>query len=94
MDELEGLEGISVDGKNMNNIKFADNAISIADIGEKLQALVSKLNDECKSKGLEINEDKKNTTTVNNSKENLSVKIRVGDDEVKQVKRVAHLGRK
>ena len=52
MDELVGLDGISVGGRNVNSIRFADDTVLIADSEEKLQALVSKLNDERESKGL------------------------------------------
>jgi len=60
MDELEGLEGISVGGGNMNNIRYADNTVLIADSEETFQALVSKLKEEGESKGLRINVDKTN----------------------------------
>ena len=41
-DKLVGLDGISVGGRNVNNIRFADDTVLIADSEEKkLQALVS-----------------------------------------------------
>ena len=34
------MEGIKVGGVNMNNIRYADDTVIIADTAEKLQALV------------------------------------------------------
>ena len=90
MHALEDLEGISIGGRNLNNIRYADDAVLIADSEKKLQALMSKLMDECESKGLRINVDKTNTLTVTKSKE--KVKIKVGETEVKQVESFVYLG--
>ena len=37
---LIGMEGIKVEGENINNIRFADDTIIVADSEEKLQALI------------------------------------------------------
>ena len=52
---------------------------------------MSKLNDKCERKGLKINLDKTNKMTATGRKENVTVKIRVGDKEVKQVNSAASL---
>ena len=74
MNALEDLEGISIGGRNVNNIRYADDTVLIAD-SEKLQTLMSKLMYECESKGLRINVNKINTLTVTKSKEKLKVEI-------------------
>ena len=61
MDALEDLEGISIGGRKVNNIRYADDTVLIADSEKKLKALMNKLKDECESKGLRINIDKINT---------------------------------
>ena len=85
MDALEDLEGISIGGRNVNNIRYADDTVLIADSEKKLRALVNKLKDECESNGLRINVDKTNTLTVTKIKEKVNVTIKVGDTELKQV---------
>ena len=92
MDALEDLEGISVGGRNVNNVRYADDTVLIADSEKKLQALMNKLKDECASKGLRINVDMTNTLTVTKSKEKVKVKIKVGETEVKQVESFVYLG--
>ena len=61
MNALEDLEGISIDGRNVNNIRYADDTVLIADSEKKLQALINKLKDERECKGQRINIDKINT---------------------------------
>ena len=63
MNALEDLEGISIGGGNVNNTRYADDTVLIADLEKKLQALMNKLTDECESKGLTINVDKTNLLT-------------------------------
>ena len=76
MDALKDLEGISAGGRNVNNVRYADDTVLIADSEKKLQALMNKLKDECESKGLRINLDMTNTLTVTKSKEKVKVKIK------------------
>ena len=83
MDALEYLEGISIGGRNVSNIRYADDTVLIADSEKKLQALMNKLKDECESKGLRINVDMTNTLTIAKSKEKVKVKIKVGKTESK-----------
>ena len=63
MNALEDLEGISIGGRNVNNTRYADDTVLIADSEKKLQALMNKLKGEFESKGLTINVDKTNTLT-------------------------------
>ena len=41
--ELEDLDGIKFGGRNLNNIRYADDRVLIADSKEKLQCLVQAL---------------------------------------------------
>ena len=89
---LEYLEGISIGGRNVNNIRYADDTVLIADSEKKLQALMNKQKDACESKGLRMNVDKTNILTVTKSKEKVKMKIKVGDTEVKQFESFVYLG--
>ena len=55
MQELNWLEGIKIGGKNVNNTRYADYMVFIAHSEEKLQELVSTLDEECRRMGLTKN---------------------------------------
>jgi hypothetical protein len=92
MDELENLEGIKVGGININNIRYADDTVLMADSEEKLQTLVDKLAVECNAVGLRINIGKTETMIVNKKKEEMSVEINIQNQAVKQVRSFKYLG--
>ena len=43
MDELEDVEGIKIGSRNINNIRYADDTVLIADTESKLQRLIGAL---------------------------------------------------
>ena len=55
MENIEDDEGVIIGGRNINNIRYADDTVLIADSEEKLQRLLSKLSLASKEKGLSIN---------------------------------------
>ena len=55
MSEIEDKEGVSVGGRNINNLRFADDAALIADSQEKLQRLLEAVVQASENKGLKIN---------------------------------------
>ena len=56
--ELEDLDGISVGGHNLTNLRFADDSMLVASSQQGLQDLLNKVVDESKKKGLKINRKK------------------------------------
>ena len=59
----------------MNNIRYADDMVLIADSEEKLQSLVINLHDHCRMKGLKINRSKTEVMGVTKRNESLPVNI-------------------
>ena len=55
MRSINGMEGIRIGGENINNIRFADDTVIIADSEEKLQALLDTVKRESENMGLKIN---------------------------------------
>lgn len=53
-----GIEGISIKGRNVTNIRYADDIRFLADSEEKLQVMVTKMEESCEGKGLKINVEK------------------------------------
>src|SRR5215469_16889474 len=58
MREIKKLEGIRLNEYNINNIRYADDTVLVADSEEKLQGLLNVLNEVSERKGLKINKSK------------------------------------
>src|SRR5688572_12249138 len=52
---MEEMEGISFDGFNITDLRYADDVVLVADKKKKLQTKVDKLNDTYKEYGININ---------------------------------------
>ena len=52
---IEDMDGIKIGGVNINNIRYADDTVIIADTAEKLQNLIDRVNRESEAMGLKIN---------------------------------------
>jgi len=53
--ELDGMPGFVIGGHNVNNIRYADDTVLLAESQEKLQDLLDKVVDTSRKKGLTIN---------------------------------------
>ena len=49
------MESISFGGVNITDLRYADDAVLVADKKKKLQKMIDKLNDTCKEYGMDIN---------------------------------------
>ena len=68
MRTLEGMPCIKVGGYNMNNIRYADDTVLIADNEKELQEMLDTVVRESEKKGLSLN--KKKTEVMVISKKN------------------------
>ena len=59
MRALEGMPGIKVGGYNMNNIRYADDTVLIADNEKELQEMLDTVVRESEKKGLSLNKKKR-----------------------------------
>lgn len=50
--------GISINGEKLNNLRFADDIVLISNKAEDIQAMLTELSNQCKLRGLLINESK------------------------------------
>ena len=66
MANIEDDNGIIVGGRNINNIRYADDTVLIADSQEKLQKLLTKLSKVSEEKGLNINLSKTKILVTSN----------------------------
>src|SRR5215469_17214542 len=80
MREIKELEGIRLNGYNINNIRYADDTVFVADSEEKLQGLLNMLNEVSERKGLKINKSKTEVMLILTAVINPRVNIRIEDN--------------
>ena len=92
MDEMEQLDGIKIGGRNINNIRYADDTVLLADTEERLQELIDRLDEEGRAIGLKINIGKTEVMGVTKRTEQLRVEAHVNGEAVRQVSSFRYLG--
>ena len=58
MRKIEYVEGVKINGINVNNIRFTDDIALVGDLGEKLQKLLNVVIEHSERMGLFINKNK------------------------------------
>ena len=92
LQEIEDLEGIIVGGVNINNVRYVDDTVLMADTEEKLQLMVEKVNDISEANGLRMNMKKTETMVVTKKKQAPECNITINGKIIKQVKKFVYLG--
>ena len=88
---LSNKRGLNINGENINNVRFADDTVLIAESEEDLQEMVNELNKKCSDYGMSLNA-KKTKVMVIDKKEKIQCVIKVGNKELEQVKEYKYLG--
>ena len=88
---IEGEPGLKINGKNINNIRFADDTAIIAENEEDLQNLLNKITLTCEEYGMALNV-KKTKTMVIDKKNSIVTNIYVNGEKLEQVKKYKYLG--
>ena len=84
------VTGIKLQGLNINNLRFADDIVLMAETEEDLQALVTKVHTTSKSFGLTINIGKTEVQTI--SRTNQPISICIQGEQLNQVQSFTYLG--
>ena len=92
MRDLMELDGIKFGGRNLNNIRYADDTVLIADTEEKLQALVQALVRASGERGLNLNVSKTKVMVISKEDDNIEANIRVNGQVLEQVEKYKYLG--
>ena len=92
MEELAEVEGVRIGGKNLNNIRYADDMVMIADSEGKLQILIDKLHEKCLEKGLRINRSKTEVMGITKRNELLPVNVTMEGVQITQSRKFRYLG--
>ena len=89
--ELKDFSGFVVGGNNINNLRYADDTVLMAESQEKLQTLLNIVVEVSKKRGLSIN-CKKTKCMVVSKRENPHCEVKVGDIDIEQVTKFNYLG--
>ena len=89
--EVRDMEGIRVNGENINNIRYADDTALMADSESKLQDIVDKIVTECEKFGLSLNVKKTHCMAISRKNETPKCQLIVNGKVIKQVKQFSHL---
>ena len=92
MRDLSGLDGIKFGGRNVNNIRYADDTALIADSEEKLQDLVLGLVRASSERGLKLNVAKTKVMVITKGDERIEASVSVNGQVLEQVERYKYLG--
>ena len=85
-------EGVSVGGRRISNLRYADDTAITAENENKLQTLAERVNEECNHFGMKMNIKMTETIVISKEKEIPNVKIKLDWHEVEQVRKCMHLG--
>jgi len=88
----ERMPGIVVGGHNINNLRYADDTVLLADCEEDLQSLVTVIKEESRKYGLEINKKKTKTMVISKATKAPEVDIEIEGEKLEQVNSFTYLG--
>ena len=89
---IQGLEGIKIGGVNINNVRYADDTVLIADSEEKLKNLIDAVQEASEAKGLRLNIKKTEVMVVSKQPNPPRCNITINNETLKQVEQFKYLG--
>ena len=89
--ESQHLEGVRINGKNLNNLRYADDTVLLADNKENLQIITNNVKTNSQKSGLDMNVKKTKTMVISNDT-NSKANVIVDNVELEQVKEFKYLG--
>src|SRR3989441_3060460 len=91
---MENMEGIKFNGVNITDLRYADDAVLVADKRKKMQKMVDRLNKTCKAYGMEINVKKTKVMIMNGTAKPKGMQrcITLNNVPLEQVTRFKYLG--
>ncbi|GFO47360.1 endonuclease-reverse transcriptase [Plakobranchus ocellatus] len=92
MRNLENHPGIKVGGQNINNLRYADDTVLIAENKEDLQKLLNIVEEESRKKGLELNSKKTEVMVISRKQESPKCDIFINKVKLKQTEKFKYLG--
>ncbi|CAG9841161.1 unnamed protein product [Diabrotica balteata] len=87
----DSIEGISINGEVLNNLRFADDTVIITDNNNDLQNLMQRLNERCHEYGLKINL-KKTKCMIMTKSAHANIQLTIEDTAIENVNNSKYLG--
>lgn len=84
-------EGIIINGENINNFRYADDTVIVANSPEELQTLLTKINATCEEYGISINISKTKYMTISKNALPPAV-LTINNQIIEQVQKYNYLG--
>ena len=92
MRHVEEMPGISIGGHNVNNLRYADDTVLIAEDEEHLQTLLDVIVKESEKLGLSLNSRKTETMVVSRKTLNPTCNIKINGTTLRQTQQFKYLG--
>ena len=89
---IKDMKGIKINGININNIRYADDTVLIADSEKELQNLVDKVEVESERLGLQLNVKKTYSMVITKKKKTPQCVLKTKCGDVSQVESFVYLG--
>ncbi|GFO41456.1 endonuclease-reverse transcriptase [Plakobranchus ocellatus] len=89
---LDGISSLKINGENLNNLKYADNTVSIAESGKQLQKLLDTVVLESERMGLSLNVKKTECMVISKKSSNPKCNLVSKGEKIKQVTKFKYLG--
>ena len=87
------MPGLKVGGKTINNLRYADDTVLIAENEKDLQNLLNVVKDESRKKGLDLNSKKTEVMVISKkTTKECNIKFFVDGNKLKQQKSFKYLG--
>jgi hypothetical protein len=89
---IKNMPGLNIHGRNINNIRYADDTVVLAESELELQELITTLNSISQDFGLEINIQKTKTMVISKTEKQHNVAVKINNVTLEQVKSYVYLG--
>ena len=90
--ESEELTGINIGGKNINNLRYADDTVLMANNNEDLDEVVQVVKHHSRNAGLEMNAKKTKTMVFSKTNETPRTNLSIDNTPIEQVAKFKYLG--
>ena len=90
--EIKKLHRVVINGRNINNTRYADDTVLIVETEKDLQRILNKFIEVSKSTGMSLNVKKTYMMMVSNNQSTSTCKLTADGKEINHVDKLNHLG--
>ena len=91
---IEDMEGVIVGGVNINNLRYADDTVILADSEGSLQTILNEVNEAGKAFNMKMNAKKTKTMIITKKDDKPRISTTIDGTNIEQVTNFPYLGRK